>query len=754
MAYPDMEKFVPLMKVEDDPTDGLAIAAGIATAEIPDKDREICDFNDTVPLYRAWSEEAFKATSAAGQEPSLGNVRIMHGLEAGGKVTKLDFQADKKQIWIVTKAKDEAVSRDLRAGIYTGFSQGGKYIYRKCESCKTEMPQGRFCPRCEKQVDVRYAARPSEVSYVDSPCLGAAHFAYVKADGSTELRKFLEKKASCPKCDSSDMKAEKCGCSKCNQCGYERKCEACSAKKVEEVTALPSFTVEQLRAAARGEDAHLTDEQKIALDQFAEAVKARNPGGQFTHSAKGKTHEMMQGHGYEHSRVGSRTDPDSQPVQTAEYTHPSGGRVSLHGDGKWEHHRSGNTVTGHGADTLAAHLESVHGKPKASQKAENAKDDAKGKKPKPADSDNDDDADGDDGEDGDGKKVAKREYIDCPECDNRIPVPDDEEDFRCPECDAELEIDEDGDVHAKAQGGALRAFLRMAGRKFRKLAEKKPDTKPTPKGSVRKSMYTIGSLAAVLQQIKMMQMETAWEAANEPDERDARISQDLQAWIAQGVKILKDVVEDETSELTAANKAVLKGAIEMNPITVMVKAAHKNMASFYKMAAEAHEKMVAVYSDAMAASNEMALAFKAKVDAFNAEGSTDLQKAEHTFDKAQQEQQEKFATFNEAMVKNYSLLSAEAKKLAGEHEAAEAAVKDEELPAQKAEPVDLKPITDVLAGLPELIKTTVNDALGKQLEKSDARVVPPAKDLQLVRRPGEESQTEVAKADAGASGGL
>jgi hypothetical protein len=58
-------------------------------------------------------------------------------------------------------------------GVYTGFSQGGKYVKTKKD--------GEF---------VRYTAQPSEVSVVDNPCLGSAHFDYVKGDGTIEVRKF------------------------------------------------------------------------------------------------------------------------------------------------------------------------------------------------------------------------------------------------------------------------------------------------------------------------------------------------------------------------------------------------------------------------------------------------------------------------------------------------------------------------------------------------------------------------------------
>ena len=196
-------KFLPIIKVEEAPDGTVKMVYGMATAEVPDKDNEICDYADTAPQYKVWSDAIFKATTNAGQEASLGNVRIQHTLEVGGKVVKLDFLEAQKQVHIGTEPKDDKIGSEIKRGFYTGYSQGGRYLYRRCNVCKTNMGSGNFCPECKKNVAVRYAAKIAEVSYVDNPCLGSATFAFVKADGSVELRKF-EKVAPAPEAPAPD----------------------------------------------------------------------------------------------------------------------------------------------------------------------------------------------------------------------------------------------------------------------------------------------------------------------------------------------------------------------------------------------------------------------------------------------------------------------------------------------------------------------------------------------------------------------
>ena len=142
---------------------------GIATAELPDLAGEVCDYESTKPYYQKWSEGIHKATGGK----SLGNVREMHGNIAAGKVVSLDFDDAAKAIRIVTKCVDDSTWNKILEGVLTGFSQGGDYVKRW------------------KDGDLwRYTADPSEVSYVDLPCLPEGTFEVVKADGASEVRKF------------------------------------------------------------------------------------------------------------------------------------------------------------------------------------------------------------------------------------------------------------------------------------------------------------------------------------------------------------------------------------------------------------------------------------------------------------------------------------------------------------------------------------------------------------------------------------
>jgi hypothetical protein len=187
----EFRKFGQFIKLED--VDSGPVVWGIATLESPDLDREICDYKTAVPVYRTWSEAALARTTKAGQEPSLGNVRLQHGLGIGGKVTKIEFDDDNKRIMLGSVPVNDEIYQQLKGGFLTGYSQDGSYAYRVCNDCGSAMPmqQGaNFCPTCQKSVDVRYRlASLSEVSYVDSPCTGEG-FEYVKSTGETKIVKF------------------------------------------------------------------------------------------------------------------------------------------------------------------------------------------------------------------------------------------------------------------------------------------------------------------------------------------------------------------------------------------------------------------------------------------------------------------------------------------------------------------------------------------------------------------------------------
>lgn len=195
-ALPNFLKFHQFSKLEDSKDNGMPTVWGVATWEKPDSDSEVCDYETAVPVYQAWSAKAFKRTSNAGQEPSLGNVRLQHGSDVGGKATKLEFNDGEKEIWLGSEPINEEVRSALKGGFYTGYSQGGSYAWRACDKCTTPLPlqQGNnYCPKCDDYVTVRYGLRRlAEVSYVDSPATGEG-FEHVKANGSVEILKFAKR---------------------------------------------------------------------------------------------------------------------------------------------------------------------------------------------------------------------------------------------------------------------------------------------------------------------------------------------------------------------------------------------------------------------------------------------------------------------------------------------------------------------------------------------------------------------------------
>jgi hypothetical protein len=142
---------------------------GVATAEVVDKEGEIFDYDSSKPYFESWSDEIAKATDGK----SLGNVREMHAPSAVGKLVAIDFDDELKQIRVGARIVDSTAWQKCALGVYTGFSIGGAYVKAwKDGEC------------------VRFTANPVEISVVDNPCVPGAHFTAVKADGTSEVRKF------------------------------------------------------------------------------------------------------------------------------------------------------------------------------------------------------------------------------------------------------------------------------------------------------------------------------------------------------------------------------------------------------------------------------------------------------------------------------------------------------------------------------------------------------------------------------------
>jgi hypothetical protein len=149
---------------------------GVMAEEAPDRAGEIFDYASSKPYVKAWSDEAVKQTALAGQDVSFGNVRSQHNPKiAAGKLVSIDFDDRNKKIPVIARIVDDGEWQKVAQGVYTGFSIGGDYVKRWTDGG-----------------NVRYTARPKEVSIVDNPCMPGATFTMVKADGAEETRPFAD----------------------------------------------------------------------------------------------------------------------------------------------------------------------------------------------------------------------------------------------------------------------------------------------------------------------------------------------------------------------------------------------------------------------------------------------------------------------------------------------------------------------------------------------------------------------------------
>jgi len=173
-----LKLFIPIVKIDEE----KRTVFGRVTEEVPDSSNETFDYGTSKPFYQEWTEYFQKATDGK----SYGNLRAMHdGKKASGYIQNLNLDDREKAVEVVAKVVDEEDWKKCLEGVYTGFSQGGRYV-KKWFDGKTN----------------RYTAAPNEISLVDYPALKSATFALVKADGIVEDRPF--KKVA----ERSDVKPE------------------------------------------------------------------------------------------------------------------------------------------------------------------------------------------------------------------------------------------------------------------------------------------------------------------------------------------------------------------------------------------------------------------------------------------------------------------------------------------------------------------------------------------------------------------
>ena len=175
----NLQKFAPLIKIEEQ-GDGTLLVHSLITAQQPDLDKEVCDYETTKGFYQKRAAENLQKTSVPGMTPSVMPIREMHQLKAIGAGRSVEYDDAAKTIHGLTHIVEPTAVLKFRSGVLIGFSQGGDYVK------KWEDPD---FPGC-----IRYTADPMEWSAVDAPCLPSAlvdsmkgkTVTLAKADGVTE----------------------------------------------------------------------------------------------------------------------------------------------------------------------------------------------------------------------------------------------------------------------------------------------------------------------------------------------------------------------------------------------------------------------------------------------------------------------------------------------------------------------------------------------------------------------------------------
>jgi hypothetical protein len=752
--------FFPLAKMDE----ATHTVYGIAASETPDKDGEIFDYAFGKKAIQKWSEEFLARTTAAGQEPSLGNIRIMHGLTVGGKAVRIDFKDDEKQIWIQSQPVNDDVWQQLKRGILTGYSIGGGYAFQKQDGGH-----------------VRYGANVIEVSFVDNPCNPDAGFAYVKADGSMELRKFAPH-------DSNKVISD-----------------------------------------AATEAANKAAEFANALD------KARVPNGQFTAQGSGEAHDFLVSSGYSHERVGTSMQ-HGVGVATQIATYKNGNAmVTIHEDGRWEHD-NGHQVrtTGVGLQDLKSHLELcmaaktekvpvqerdqfafaksdwtldeakefMAGVETAEQapyafteeegqfvfKALTVGDVLKGDGLSTEEEEAlDEDMGLEDNEDELGKgDESKKPYGDVHYADpgyqedkkKRYPL-DTEEHIRA--AWNYIHQEKNAKQYSSEQVAHIRSAI-VAAWKDKIDTDGPPsankhegDTMDKTVGEVlelrkarverlRKSMYDVGVLANVLMTLRDLVSSSWYEAAFENisegggDEADLKICEALHEHLTGLVDVLKEMVDEETEELlatpalkTAVNQTTEGVQPSMKHVEELVKAA-KGLAGHFKAAAAHHLKKAEHHEAAAGTHTAMAECHKAAHEHHKSAQATELAKgmashhAEmHKLHKAMAGHHTSLHKMHKAHSDHCAAMGSQmedgAEKtttLAGE-DSVQLTKSVEDL--SKAFATGLEAFQTGVAGIGEVVKTTVTATLQEQLVKDESGMVKTA-GLSLVPRPGEVIKTQ------------
>ena len=146
---------------------------GIAAEEVADLTGEIFDYEASKPLIKAWSDDIHKHSGGK----SFGNLRAQHSSKvAVGRLLDINFNDAAKAVEVHGEVVDAAELEKLAKGLYTGLSFGGDY------GKKWRDGNGQL----------RYAAKPIELSLADKPAAPTTRFTLVKADGAEVEMEFAK----------------------------------------------------------------------------------------------------------------------------------------------------------------------------------------------------------------------------------------------------------------------------------------------------------------------------------------------------------------------------------------------------------------------------------------------------------------------------------------------------------------------------------------------------------------------------------
>lgn len=531
----ELSLFVPITKVDAD----KRLVYGVATGETKDHAGEICDYASTKPFYEKWSSDQ----SAASGGKSLGNLRAMHDSVAAGKLTAINFNDDEKQIEIVAKVVDDSEWNKVLDGVYTGFSQGGKYVARWKDDDGND----------------RYTASPVEVSLVDIPCLSTATFKVVKADGTIEKRGF--KMATAPTNEQIAARATELAKAAGDATKWPGFIEAASKELTKSVDANGATTTHD-KPQATVADGHEGNDGNHAQAQTGNP----NPGGAYNVTSKDKDgKDVSTSHATQadadaeadkrkangHSDVYAGQASNQQPGGGSGPDNPQKAalangvkQVWVAADSDIGHAKKADALADLAKAAAAAEVNEATAPARAAldaiekalglKKAETVpdggtvlrKDDSSDNKKPYGDVDYADPGHQDDGK--------ARYPVDTPKhiraAWSYINKPSNQKPYTAEQVDS---------IKAKI----------IAAWKEKIDADGPPDaaTKAFKNDNLAKGLYTVGCFAEILERIAYLQQSAQYEETYEQD--DSTMPASLKSWLSTGAQLLRDMVTEETGEL-------------------------------------------------------------------------------------------------------------------------------------------------------------------------------------------------------------